>query len=362
MGSTCDAPSARHLTSVGSIRRVASAVVVAALLAACSTTTAPATPTADGSAGPTSTAAVAERTTVRIASLTGPTTMGLVGLMRDAEEGVTAQDYQVVVHGTADEVVPLLVQGEVDVALIPANLAAVLYNRTLDAGGAPALQVAAISTLGMLEVLEAGDTVHDVADLAGRTVYSTGKGTTPEYVLDYVLEGNGLDPAADLTVEYRSEATEVAALLASEPGAVGVLPQPYATVVTAQHPGVRTAISLAEEWREVSPGTEAVTGVAVVRSAFAAEHPDAVADFLTEYEQSIAFTTTKPEAAAPLIAEEGLVPSADLAEAAIPACNFTYLDGNDLESVLGAYLAVLFAADPASVGGSLPGDDFYYAG
>lgn len=302
---------------------------------------------------------VEEPTTIRIASLKGPTTMGLVGLMADAAAGEGAQDYQVTMYGTPDEVVPLIVQGDVDVALIPANLASVVYNRTLTDDG-PQVQVAAINTLGMLEVLEAGDTIHSIADLRGRTVYSTGKGASPEHVLNYLLTANGLDPATDVTVEFKSEATEVAALLASQPGAVGVLPQPYVTVLKTQAPTVRTALSLADEWVKVDDASQMVTGVVVVRTEFAQEHPEAFADFLDEYEASTELTNTRPAEAAVLIAAAGIVPAAPVAEKAIPFCNITYIDGADLRSTLGGYLQVLFDADPASVGGALPDDDFYY--
>jgi len=286
--------------------------------------------------------------------------MGLVELMDKAASGEGKQDYQVTMYGTPDEVVPLIVQGEADVALIPANLAAVLYNRTLGDDGAQ-IQVAAINTLGVLEILESGDTVHSIADLAGRTVYASGKGASPEYVLNYLLRSNGLDPATDVTVEYRSEHTEVAALLASTPGAIAMLPQPFATVVKAQNPAVRTALDLTAEWTKVTSASQMVTGVVVVRTAFVEEHPDAFADFLTDYKASTEFTNDHPAEAAVLIADAGIVPAVPIAEAAIPASNITYIDGAELKSTFSGYLQVLFDADPASVGGSMPGDDFYFS-
>lgn len=328
-------------------------MLLAALLAGCAgTPSAPTTPEPTPSV-------VATPTTIRIASLKGPTTMGLVGLVRDAEAGEAAEDYQVTMYGTPDEVVPLVVQGGVDVALVPANLASVLYNRTKTDDGAQ-VQVVAINTLGMLEVLEAGEEVQSLADLEGRTVYSTGKGASPEYVLNYLLTSNDIDPSADLTIEYRSEPTEVAAVLASEPGAVGVLPQPFATIVKAQNPGVRTALELVDEWDAVTEESKMVTGVVVVRTEFAQAHPDALDQLLTDYAASTQFTNDNPAEAAPLVVEAGIVPSAPIAEAAIPACNITFIEGAELRSVLGGYLEVLFEADPASVGGSLPADDFYY--
>lgn len=298
--------------------------------------------------------------TVTIASLKGPTTMGLVKLMQDAEDGTAAQAYQPTMYGSPDEVIPLLVQGKVDVALIPANLAAVVYNKTKDS---PAeIQVAAVNTLGVLEVVEAGDTIETVADLEGRTIYSTGKGTTPEYVMNHILTSAGLTPGTDVTIEFLSEATEVAARLAKEPGAVGVLPQPFVTVLKAKNPDVRSALSLTEEWAAATDGSPLVTGVVVVRRAFAEQEPAALATFLSDYEASTHFTNDNPDQAAPLIVAAGIAPSDAVAVAAIPACNIVYLSGAELRQALGGYLEVLFAADPASVGGSVPGDDFYFSG
>ncbi|WP_421733705.1 ABC transporter substrate-binding protein [Cellulomonas sp.] len=337
---------------------LAAAVLCASgLLVGCSGITPAGAPTTAAATAPT-TAPTDEPTTVRVASLKGPTTMGLVQLMHEAEAGAGTEDYRVTMYGSPDEVVPLVVRGEVDVALLPSNLAAVLYNKTLDDADAQ-IQVAAISTLGVMDILEAGDTVHSVADLAGKTVYASGKGASPQYVLEHLLTGNGLDPATDLTIEYRSEHTEVAALLATTPGAIALLPQPFATVVTTQNPSIRSALDLTDEWAEVSPDSELVTGVVVVRTAFVTEHPDAVEAFLTDYEASARFTNAHPAEAAVLIAEAGIVPAAPIAEAAIPSSHITFVDGTELRSLLGGYLQVLFDADPASVGGSVPGDDFY---
>jgi NitT/TauT family transport system substrate-binding protein len=297
-------------------------------------------------------------TTVNVASLKGPTTMGLVKLMDDASSGTASLDYQVEVYGTADEVVARLVQGDVDIALLPANLAAVVYQRT--EGTDAQIAVLAVNTLGVLSVVEAGGTVQSVADLEGRTVYSTGRGTTPQYVLEYVLGIHGLTAGVDLTVEYLSEATEVASKISTDPGALGVLPQPYVSVVESAMPQVRTALNLTDEWAAGSPDSMLVTSVVVVRTAFAAEHPDAVAQFQADYEASTEFTNDHPTEAAPMIVNAGIVPNTAVGEAAIPECNIVYIAGDAMRAALGGYLDVLFAADPASVGGSVPGDAFYY--
>lgn len=290
---------------------------------------------------------------VRVASLKGPTSMGLVKLMQDdAEEGA----YQFTVAGTADEIVPLIAKGELDIALIPCNLASVLWNKLK--GG---VQVSAVNTLGVLYVVEAGDTVHSVADLKGKTLFSTGKGTTPEYALNHVLKLSGIDPAKDLTVEYKSESTEVAAALSSGAATLAMLPQPYVTAVMAQNPNLRVALSLSDEWAKVDAGSAMVTGVVAVRKAFADERPELLKAFMEGYEASQAYVNANPDEAGQWIADLGIVAKAGLAAKAIPACNIVCITGDEMKAAVSGYLKALFEADPASVGGALPDDSFYLA-
>lgn len=292
---------------------------------------------------------------MRIAGLQGPTTMGMVKLMKD-QESVESPLYDVIMYGAADEIVPLLTKGELDAAAIPANLAATLYQKTEGK-----IQVAAVNTLGVLYVVTTGDDVASVADLAGKTIYSTGKGTTPEYVLNYILTENGIDPAKDVTIEYKSEATEVLSTLQSVgEGAVAVLPQPYVTAAQAQVEGLNVALDLTEEWNKIDPDSQLITGVLAVRSDYAEQHPEELEVFLADYRSSIEWVTANTADAAQLVAEYGIVAKAPLAEKALPACNITYMDGADMKQALSGYLDVLYQQDAASVGGALPGDDFYY--
>lgn len=292
---------------------------------------------------------------MRIAGLQGPTTMGMVKLMKD-QESMESPLYDVTMYGAADEIVPLLTKGELDAAAIPANLAATLYQKTEGK-----IQVAAVNTLGVLYVVTTGDDVASVADLAGKTIYSTGKGTTPEYVLNYILTENGIDPAKDVTIEYKSEATEVLSTLQSAgEGAVAVLPQPYVTAAQAQVEGLNVALDLTEEWNKIDPDSQLITGVLAVRSDYAEQHPEELEVFLADYRSSIEWVTANTADAAQLVTEYGIVAKAPLAEKALPACNITYMDGADMKQALSGYLDVLYQQDAASVGGALPGDDFYY--
>ena len=292
---------------------------------------------------------------VRIAGLKGPTTMGLVNLLDMERSGKASQHYDLQLYGAADEIVPKLIKGELDMAAIPANLAATLYQKTN--GG---IQVMAVNTLGVLYVVEKGDSIHSFADLKGRTILSTGKGTTPEYVLRYLLTKNGLDPDKDVKIEYYSEASEVTAqMAASKKDAIAVLPQPYVTAAGLQDDTLRVALDLTEEWNKVAD-TQLITGVTVVRKEYAEEHPDVVAAFLTDYAKSVEAANTDLDGTAALCEEQGVVAKAAIAKKALPNCNIVCLTGDELKTNASAYLQVLFDADPKAVGGAMPGDDFYW--
>ena len=341
------------------------ALAMAASLAACGSTAAASSTEPDSEPAATeapaeSTETAAESAGIRIAGLKGPTTMGLVNLIAQAEAGQTAQDYAFTMYGAADEIVPLLVKGELDAAAIPANLAATLYQKT-----SGALEVACINTLGVLYVVELGDNIQSVEDLKGATIVTTGKGTTPEYVLRYVLSQNGIDPDKDVTIEYLSEATEVAARLTTpttdSSTIVAMLPQPVVTSVVAQSEGgVRVALDMNEEWQKVA-GSRLVTGVTVVRKEFAEANPDVMAQLMTDYAASVESVTADLSGTAALCEQYGVVAKAALAEKALPSCNIVFETGDEMKTDLTAYLQVLYDADPASVGGALPGEDFYRA-
>lgn len=292
---------------------------------------------------------------VRIAGLKGPTTMGLVQLLSMEKAGTAALDYDLQLYGAADEIVPKLIKGELDLAAIPANLAATLYQKTN--GG---IQVLAVNTLGVLYVVEKGNTVHSFADLKGRTILSTGKGTTPEYVLRYLLQKNGLDPDRDVKIEYYSEASEVTAqMAAAKKDAIAVLPQPYVTAAQMKDAALRVVLDLTKEWNKVC-GTQLITGVTVVRTAYAEEHPDVVQAFLTDYEKSVNAANTDIDGTAALCEEVGVVAKAAIAKKTLPQCNIVFRRGEEMKKDISAYLQVLYDASPAAVGGKLPDDSFYW--
>lgn len=331
------------------------AVSMVALLAACGQSASSAAASEISSAVSETGSQPEQQQTIRVAGLKGPTTMGMVQLMQEQQQQETPA-YQVDMYGAVDEIIPLLSKGELDMAAIPANLAAVLYQKTEGQ-----LQVAAVNTLGVLYVVTKDETVQSVADLAGKTIYSTGKGTTPEYVLNYILSENGIDPQTDVTVEYKSEATEVLATMqAAEQGAIAVLPQPYVTAAQAQVEGLTVALDLTQEWNKVNADSDLITGVLVVRKEFAEQNPQQVQAFLQDYKNSITWVKENTEQAAQLVADYGIVAKAALAQKALPACNLTYLDGSDMKQKLSGYLQVLYEQSPEAVGGSMPGDDFYY--
>lgn len=294
--------------------------------------------------------------TLRIGSLKGPTSMGLVYLMEQAGKGETVNRYEFTMTAAADELLPDMLSGNLDIALIPANMASVLYNR---AEGD--VSVIDINTLGVLYAVSGNEKIKEIKDLKGKTVYMTGKGTTPDYVMQYLLRENGLT-AADVTLEYKSEATEVAAMLTEAPETVGVLPQPFVTAACAQNERLSVVLDLTEQWAAVQGegGSSLVTGVTVVRNAVLTEHQDAVDMFLEEHAASAAYANEHVEETAQLVAAAGIIDKAPVAAKALPECNITYMDGEEMKTALSGYLEVLWEQDPDSVGGGLPGDGFYY--
>ena len=328
---------------------ILSAVLAAGTFTACSS--APAENQTEPTPEPTP---VVEGIDINIAGMKGPTTMGLVSMLDKAEKGETTNRYNFTMAGAADEITPKLVKGELDIAAVPANLASVLFNNTEGK-----IQVLAINNLGVLYVVEQGETIKSFADLKGKTIYSTGKGTTPEYALNYLLSQNGLDPATDITVEWKSEATEIVAVLKQDPTAIAVLPQPFVTVAQTQVEGLNVALSFNDEWNALDNGSKLVTGVIVARTDFVKENPAQVALFLDEFKASVEAINSDVEAGAALVEKFDIV-KAPIAKKAIPNCNIQFMEGAQMKEAVSGYLQTLFDQNPKAVGGALPTDEFYF--
>ena len=293
---------------------------------------------------------------VRIGSLKGPTSLGILDLMDRAEKGETKHPYEFRMAVGADELLPLMAKGELDMALIPANVAAVLYHKT--EGG---VCVVDINTLGVLYLVTGDEAVAGPADLKGRTICLTGKGATPEASLRYVLDRSGLGEG-DYVLEYRSEPTEVAALLAEDSSRVGLLPQPFATAALMQNGNLRIAMDMNAQWEQLQGGEGGgmVTGVTVVRREFLEEHEDVVEDFLEEHGSSVAAVNGDPEKGAAMAVRAGIVAKEAIAAEAIPRCNLVCVTGEEMKAALSAYLEALAGFDAGLIGGALPEEDFYY--
>jgi NitT/TauT family transport system substrate-binding protein len=287
-------------------------------------------------------------TEIRIAALKGPTGMGMVKLA----DKQNYPNYTVSIEASPDALNPRIISGEVDVAAVPVNLASVLYNK-LDGD----ISVLAVSTLGVLYVVEAGSEVNSVADLAGKTVYATGQGATPEYILNYLLDKNGV--AGSVEVNYVGEHAALATMLANGSAEIGMLPEPNVTSTLAGNDNLRIALNLTEEWNKVC-STELVQGVVIARKSFVNEHPEAIEQFLREYEKSSAFVNENIDEAAKLIVDAGILGNVEIAKKAIPNCNISFSKGEAMHKAVEGMLTVLFEANPKSIGGKLPDKDFYY--
>lgn len=299
---------------------------------------------------------IADDTVIRIGALSGPTAMGMVKLMDDAANGITEGNYEFADLATeASAFVPALAKGELDMAAVPSNLAATLYNNT--EGG---VQVLAVNALGVLYVLQRGDDITSMADLAGKKVYATGQGAVPDYVIRALLAKEGLDADKDLELVFCADTTEALAYISADESAVAILPQPFATAACAQVEGLHPVIDLNDAWANAGFDFNIATGCVVVRKAFAEEHPACVETFLKEYAASVAFTAEDPAATAELIVNAGILPKAPIAEKALPKCHIVCITGAEMKSTVEGFLGILFEQNPKAVGGALPAEDFYY--
>lgn len=294
---------------------------------------------------------------VKVAVMKGPTAMGMVYLMGQAKEEKTVNQYDFTVAASADEFTALLVKGDIQIAALPCNAAATLYNKTDGK-----IKILGINTLGVLYILDTGTSVQNVSDLKGKTLYTTGKGTTPEYTLRYLLRSAGLDPDRDVNIEFKSEAAEVAALLSESDGdTVAMLPQPYVTTVMMNNSRVRIALDVTAEWeKQAGADSTVVTGVLAVNVDYYEKNRADVAQFIKEYKESTVYVNEHVDESARLIEDYGIFKAA-VAKRAIPYCNITFVDGTEMKKKVHRYLQVLYDENPLSVGGRMP-DEAFYAG
>ncbi len=298
-----------------------------------------------------------DQVTLHVAGLKGPTGMGMAKLMEDAANGETGNTYEFTLESAPDAIVGKIVSGELDLAAVPVNLAATLNKKT--EGN---VQLAAVNTLGVLYLLTNGETVNTVEDLRGKTIYATGQGSTPEYVLNYILSQNGLTVGEDVTVEYLEEHAALASSFLAGECAVAMLPEPFVTQVMTKSESAVLALNLTEEWEKTAGDTVLAMGGILVRRDFAEANKEAVDLFLQEYQKSVEYITdtANVEDAAALIEKFDIMPAA-VAKNALPRCNIVFLDGEEMKESAKGFLQVVFEAEPKAVGGQLPDDDFYYA-
>ena len=343
-------------------------MLMISLLAGCAPTAAvapaaPSSPDASSPASPPAPAPAAPEApdeepvpgNIRIGGLRGPGGMGMVKLLEDAEKGLTRNTYEYIYGASPEELTPKFLQGELDIISIPANIGAVIYHNTN--GGA---KVVAITARGIMYVLEkGGEMIQTVADLKGQEMYSTGKGSSVEFALRYIFEQNGLDPNNDVDVDWRIDPTEIIAAMVASDHSIAMLPQPFVTVALSQVQGLRVALDMTEEWDALDTDSQFLTTIWIVRSDFADSNPGAMDIFIEEFEESTNYVNANPAEGAALIEKYGII-AAPVAERAIPYCNLSAISGTDMKRIMGSYLEVLHDQAPAAVGGTLPGDDFYY--
>ena len=293
-----------------------------------------------------------QKTDASVAVLKGPTGIGAVWLMQSNDTGAASNSYTFEVLSSADEAMAKLIQGEIDIAALPTNVAAAVYNKSEQE-----VSVAAINTLGVLSILERGNTISSVSDLAGKTIFSSGQGAVPEYALQYILQKNGIE---NVTVQYMTEHAELATAFVAGEVNIALLPEPNVTAVLLKDSSIRKALDLTQEWNKVETDAQLAMGCIVARKDFIENNPDAFSAFLQEYESSVNYVKDNVSDAAVLVEQYGIMDSASAAEQAIPNCNIVFLSGQEMKTALEGFYNILFTANPKSIGGALPNEDFYY--
>lgn len=313
---------------------------------------------AEGGSSQTEASRPEDKTAVNVFAIKGPTGIGMVNLMKEADDKNTVNDYNFQIVASPDEIVAKISNKEADIAAVPTNLASTLYNKTQGN-----VQMLAVNTLGVLYMMENGDSIKTVADLKGKTIYTTGQGANPEYVLKYILTKNGLDPDKDVKIEYVSQNDELTALMVAGTAQVAMVPEPSVTAVSLQKSELRVALDMNAEWEKVADeGSKLMMGCVIARADFVKDHPEAVKAFLNEYKASVEKAKEDIDGTAALCETYSIIPKAAIAKKAIPNCNLTYIDGEDMKSQIKGYFDVLFEANNKSVGGKLPDEGFYYLG
>lgn len=297
--------------------------------------------------------APADFTEIRIAVLNGTTGFGIAPLYNDIQNGIDHNiNAKIDFYADATLVAPLVIGGSVDIAAVPTNLAATLYNKTQ--GG---IEVLAVNTLGVLYLIENGDSVKSIADLEGKTVYLPGSGSNPEYVLKTLLTLSGLTDKVTLDYTYATP-DELTAALASGKASLGVLPEPKVTAAMTKNQSLNVALDFTKEWKTLT-GTELVQGCIIARKVFIAEHPTAVENFLKAYEESVNTLNADAEKAAAAVVSAGIAANEELVKNALPRCNITYLVGDEMNKALSEFWGALFELIPSSIGGAMPDEKIF---
>lgn len=294
--------------------------------------------------------------TIKVASLKGPTSIGMVKLMSDCKSESATVKCDFTIAGSADEITPKLSRGEFDIVSIPANLTSVLYNNSSEK-----VKILAVNTLGVVYIMNNGSSVNSFADLAGKTIYATGKGSVPEYALTYLLAENGLTLGQDVTVEWKSEPTEIVALMQNQEDIVAMVPQPYVTVLQTKVASARIAIDLNEEWNKTENGSKLITSVIAARESFINEHPELVKKFLDAFAESADYVVNNVDSAAAMVGEFDIVAEA-VAKKAIPYCNIVCIRGAEMKTALKGFFEILYDLNPKALGGQIPDDGIFYEG
>ncbi|WP_312815471.1 ABC transporter substrate-binding protein [Sedimentibacter sp.] len=294
-----------------------------------------------------------EPVNVTIAGLKGPTSIGMIKMIDERALNTDKYNVSYVTESAPDALTGKIINGEIQISSVPINLAPVLYNKT---GGK--VQLMAVNTIGNLYIVGTDD-IESIGELEGKMLGMSAKGSTPDFAMNYLLNQNNISDKVELN--YAMDHATMSQSVIAEDTKVALLPQPFVTQAMIKNSNVKILVDLNEAWKAATNNTSQLyTGAVIVNKDFAENNKDFVEEFLKQYEASVKWVLENQKDASLLVEKNEIMPSAAVVEKAIPYCGIVYEPAHNVKNGLNEFYKILFDSNPASVGGKLPDEGFYF--
>jgi|LGOV01.1.fsa_nt_gb NitT/TauT family transport system substrate-binding protein len=295
-----------------------------------------------------------DKTFIKVAAPIGSPTLSIIKMFKDSLMIGSNTEVAYECVKSPDLMASKIMSGEIDIALVPSNLAIKMYNKGID------YKYAATGVWGVLYIISSED-ITTWEDLKGKEINIIGRGLTPDIVTRYLLKANGLEPDKDVKFNYVNGASELAQLFISGESTLSIMPEPMLSKVMMKKCDTKIVLDLQEEWTKVSGNNDSYPQAGIfIKNELIENHPELVEEFLLKYEESIKWVNENPSLAGEYSEEFKTGLNAELVKKAIKRSNISYKNAIDSEKALISYYEVLLNFSPDTIGGKLPDDNFYY--